>query len=146
MDSLDKRCVMEAGDVFMMAVKFNKVDALRPLLEPFDWANIPALSQKDVDRAFIICCQNNYVELAQLLLPGADIANERFMGLTWALQKDHFEIVDIIIRKMTVVQLSNADGHMKWSPNAEKWQQYRLRHALTQTVGELGSNNTSRKM
>lgn len=137
---------MLPGDVFMMAVKFNKIDALRPLLEPFDWKNIPAISQKHVDRAFVICCQNNYVELAQLLLPGADIANESFMGLSWALQKDHVEIVDIITKEMTVSQLSKVDAHMKWSHNAEKWQQYKLRQTLTLTVMELGAANTSRKM
>lgn len=137
---------MRPCDVFMMAVKLNTVDALRPILDPFNWDNISALTQEDIDRAFVVCCQNNYVELAQLLLPGADISAERFMGLTWAVQKDHLEIVDIIAQKMTPSQHSIVDGHMKWSHNAEKWQQYKLRQTLTQEVSELGANTISRKM
>lgn len=78
---------MQPSEVFMIAVKFNRVDALRPLLDPFDWSNIPTLTQKDIDRAFVVCCQNNYPDLAQLLLPGTDLAYEHFMGLSWALQK-----------------------------------------------------------
>lgn len=138
--------VMEPSDVFMMAVKLNKVDALRPLLEPFHWDNIPALSQKDVDRAFVVCCQNNYIELAQLLLPGADITSERFLCLAWALQKNYMEIVDLIATKITPAQMSNVDYYMKCSHNADKWQQYRLHQTLSQTVCEWGADNNSRKM
>ena len=137
---------MQPTDVFMMAVKLNRVDALRPLLEPFHWDNIPAISQKDVDRAFVVCCQNNYVELAQLLLPGADITSEKFLCLAWALQKNHMEIVDVIATKITPDQMSNVDYHMKWSHKWEKWQQYKLHRTLTQTVSQLGENKISRKM
>jgi len=130
----------------MMAIKLNKVDALRPLLDPFDWSNISGLAQKDIDRAFVVCCQNNYVELAQLLLPGADISSDRFMGLSWAVQKEYMEIVDMIVQKMTPSESSIVDGHMKWSHNAEKWQQYKLRQTLTQEISELGVNKISRKL
>ncbi len=137
---------MQPGDVFMMAVKLNKVDALRPLLEPFDWKNIPAISQNDLDRAFVICCQNNYVELARLLLPGADISSKYFIGLAWALQKNYMEIVDLIATKITPAQMANVDYCMKCSHNADKWQQYRLHQTLSQTVCEWSTDNNSRKM
>lgn len=137
---------MQPGDVFMMAVKLNKVDALRPLLEPFDWKNIPAISQNDLDRAFVICCQNNYVELAHLLLPGADISSEGFICLAWALQKSHIEIVDLITTKITPDQMSNVDYQMKSYFNIGKWEQHKLHQALSQAVRELGAASNSRKM
>lgn len=138
---------MQAGEFFLIAVKFNKVSALRPLLEPFDWKSIPAISPQDINRAFAMCCQNNYVELAQLLLPGADLADDHFNGLCWALSKDHTEIIKLIASRMDEFTFTRVDmDRMKDFHVWDKWQNWKLRNDLTQTVANLGATPTPRKM
>lgn len=138
---------MQAGEMFLMAVKFNKVSALRPLLDPFDWKSIPAISPQDINRAFEICCQNNYVELAQLLLPGADLADDHFNALCWALSKDHTEIIKLIASRMDGFTITAIDTEkMKNFDVWNKWENWKLRNDLTQTVANLGATSPSRKI
>lgn len=138
---------MQAGEIFLMAVKFNTVSALRPLLEPFDWANIPAISPQDINRGFVICCQNNYVELAQLLLPGANIADDNFHGLCWALSKDHLDIVRLIATRIDEFPMTAVDAEKMKNFNVwDKWQNWMVHNNLTKTVANLGTGNSARKM
>lgn len=138
---------MLAGEMFLMAVKFNKMDTLRPLLEPFDWKNIPAISPQDINRGFVICCQNNYVQLAQLLLPGANVADDHFNGLCWALSKDNVEIIQLIASRSDEFSFTALDIEKMKNLNVwEKWQNWKLRNDLVQIVDKSGTAHTARKM
>lgn len=138
---------MLTNDVFMTAVKFNKVDVLRPVLDPFDWGEIPSITQDHLDRAFVICCQNNYVELAQLMLPSVDLACNRFNGLCWALLKDHHDILNLIVTRIDTFPIPpEVVEKMKNVGVWERWEQFQLHNALTQATNKAGVSSSNRKI